>query len=89
MTNILAKNSDVKILPWCLLGLRQIGVSNGTGQSNFSGQRTKVSSLSQDKGTIGQAKNFTKERAGTAKIWDGTGRDSQNPGQDTGQNGTE
>ena len=28
-------------------------------------------------------------RAGTAKIRDGTGWDSQNPGQDAGQNGTE
>ena len=28
-------------------------------------------------------------QAGTAKIQDGTGRDSQNPGRDAGQNGTE
>ena len=38
---------------------------------------------------MGQAQNLAKGRAGTAKIWDGTGRDSQNPGRDTGQNGTE
>ena len=50
---------------------------------------------------MGQSKNLAKGRdgsgqpksgtgrAGTAKIWDGTGRDSQNPGRDAGQNGTE
>ena len=27
--------------------------------------------------------------SGTSKIRDGTGRDSQNPGRDAGQNGTE
>ena len=38
---------------------------------------------------MGQAKNLAKGRAMTAKIWDGTGRDSKNPGRDAGQNGTE
>ena len=50
---------------------------------------TEVSSLSRDKGTRGQVQNLAKGRDGTAKIWAGTGRDRQNPGRDTGQNGTE
>ena len=41
-----------------------IRVSNGTGQYNFSGQRDKVSSLSRDKGTTGQAQNLAKGRDG-------------------------
>ena len=59
----------------------QTRVSNGTGQSNFSGQRdrqrkfvpgqrdngTEVPSLSRDKGTTRQAKNL-------AKGWDGPGQ---------------
>ena len=52
-------------------------------------------------GTKGQAKNLAKGQdgpgqpkvgtgqAGTAKIRDGTGWDSQKPGRDAGQNGTE
>ena len=43
------------------------------------GQRDKLKNLSRD-GT---------GRVGTAKIRDGTGRDSQKPGRDAGQNGTE
>ena len=42
-----------------------------------------------DKGTTGQAKNLAKGRDGIAKIWDWMDRDSQNPGRDAGQNGTE
>ena len=42
-----------------------------------------------DKGTTGQAKNFAKGRDGIAKIWDWMDWDSQNPGRDAGQNGTE
>ena len=47
-------------------------VSNGTGQYNFSGQRDRVSSLSRDKGTMGQAQNLAKGQPG---------RDSQNSGR--------
>ena len=36
-------------------------------------------------GTKGQAQNLAKGRDGTAKIWDGTSRDSQNLGRDAGQ----
>ena len=78
----------------------QTRVSNGTGQCNFSGQRdrqkcfvpgqrdngTEVPSLSQDKGTTGQGQNLVKGRAGPGQPKFGTGRDSQKPGQDTGQN---
>ena len=66
-------------------------VSNGTGQYNFSGQRDRSFFI-----VPGQKDNGTSSkscqgmgRAGTAKIWDRTGRDSQNPGRDVGQNGTE
>ena len=82
----------------------QTRVSNGTGQCNFSGQRdrqknfvpgqrdngTEVPSLSRDKGTTGQAQNLAKGRDGPGQLKSGTGqRDSQNPGRDAGQNGTE
>ena len=50
---------------------------------------TEVPSLSRDKGTMGQAKNLTKGRDGPGQPKFGTGRDSQNPGRDAGQNGTE
>ena len=66
-------------------------VSNGTGQCKFLGQRDRNSFL-----VPGQRDNRTSSkscqgtgRAGTAKTGDGTGRDSQNPGRDAGQNGTE
>ena len=49
----------------------------------------EVPSLSRDKGTVGRAQNLAMERDGIAKIRDGTGRDSQNPGRDEGQNRTE
>ena len=61
-------------------------VSDGTGQCNFSGQRDRSFFL-----VPGQRDNKSHQgpgRAGTAKIRDGTGRDSQNPGRDAGQNGT-
>ena len=74
-----------------LLSLVETRVSNGKGQCNFSGQRDRSSFI-----VLGQRDNGTSQkscqgtgRAGTAKIWDGTGRDSQNPGRDTGQNRTE
>ena len=61
------------------------------GQSIFPGQRNRRSFV-----VPGQRDNRTSSkscqgtgRAGTAKTWDGTGRDSQNPGRDAGQNGTE
>ena len=51
---------------------------------------TEIPSLSRDKGTTGQAQNLAKGQNGqTAKIRDGTGRDSQNLGRNAGQNGTE
>ena len=67
----------------------RLGFPTGRDSATFRDTGTKVPSLSRDKGTTGQAKNLAKGRAGTAKIWDGTGRDSQNPGRDAGQNGTE
>ena len=46
---------------------------------------TDIPSLSQDKGTTGQAKKSCQGTgwAGTAKIRDRTGRDRQNPGRGT------
>ena len=66
-------------------------VSNGTGQCNFLGQRDRSFFIvpgQRDNGTSSKSCHGT-GRAGTAKIRDGTGRDSQNPGRDAGQNGTE
>ena len=40
-------------------------------------------------GTKGQAKNLAKGRDGLGQPKSETGRDSQNPGPDAGQNGTE
>ena len=79
----------------------ELGFPMGRDSATFWDKATEVPSLSRDKGTTGQAKNlakgwdgpgkpkFGKGRAGTAKIRDGTGRDSQNPGWDAGQNKTE
>ena len=67
----------------------KVAFPTGRDSATFQDNGTEVFSLSRDKGTTGQAKNLTKGRAGTAKIRDGTGRDSQNPGRDAGQNGTE
>ena len=68
-------------------------VFNGTEVSLLSRDKgTEIPSLSRDKGTMGQAQNLTKLGSGwarTVKIWDGTGGDSQKPGRDVGQNGTE
>ena len=61
----------------------------GRDSATFWDYGTGVPSLSQDKGTTGQAKNLAKGRARRVKIQDRTGRDSQNPGRDAGQNGTE
>ena len=97
LSTIIFRPEKLKFHPYSIL----TRVSNGTGQCNFSGQRdsqnffvpgqrdngTEVPSLSRDKGTTGQAKNLAKGRDGPGqpKSCDGTGRDSQNPGQDTGQ----
>ena len=69
----------------------------GRDSETFRDKGTEVLSLSRDKGTTGQAKNLAKRRdglgvtgrAGTANIKDGTGRNSQNLGRDTVQDGTE
>ena len=53
----------------------------GLDSATFWGKGTEVPLLSRDVQGTG--------RAGTAKIRDGISRDSQNPGQDAGQNGTQ
>jgi hypothetical protein len=68
----------------------ELGFPTGRGSATFWDKGKEVPSLSRDKGTMGQAKNLAKRRAGTAKIWDKTGRDSQKPGREkTGKNRTE
>ena len=71
--------------------LDDFGVAFPTGRDSetFQDNGTEVPSLSRDKGKTGQAKNLAKGRVGTAKIWDRMGWDSQKPGRDAGQNGTE
>ena len=74
-----------------LIALLEIRVSNGMGQYNFSGQRDRSFFIvpgQRDSRRSSKSCQGT-GRARTAKIWDGTGRDSQNPGRDAGQNGTE
>ena len=61
----------------------------GWDSATFWDKGTGVSSLSWDKGTTGQAKNLAKGRDGPGQPKFGTGRDSQNPVRDAGQNGTE
>ena len=61
------------------------------GQCNFSGQKNRSSIIvpgQNDKGTSLKSCQGT-GRAEGAKCWDETGRDSQNPGRDAGQDGTE
>ena len=60
----------------------------GRDSATFRDKGTKVPSLSRDKGTTGQAKNLAKGRNEPGQPKSGTGRDSQNPGWDAGQNGT-
>ena len=63
---------------------------SGTGKKILSRDKgTEVPSLSRDKGTTGQAPNLAtgRDRPGQPKFE--KGRDTQNPGQDAGQNGTE
>ena len=64
-------------------------VPTGRDNATFWKIGTEVPSLCRDKGTTRQAKNLANGREGSAKIRDGPGRDSQNLGRDTGQNGTE
>jgi hypothetical protein len=66
-----------------------LGFPTGRDSATFRDNGTEVSSLSRDKGTTGQAKNLTKGRDGPGQPKFGTGQDSQNPGRDAGQNGTE
>ena len=68
----------------------RLGFPTRRDSATFRDNETEVSSLSQDKGTTGQRDELKiLPRDGTAKIRDGTGLDSQNPGRDAGQNGTE
>ena len=67
----------------------ELGFPTGRDSTTFRDNGTEVSSLSRDKGTTGQAQNLTKGRDGPGQLKSGTGRDSQNPGRDAGQNGTE
>ena len=65
------------------------GFPTGQDSATFRDKRSFFIVLGQrGKGT---SKKSCQEmgRDGTAKIGDGTGRDSQNPGRDAGQNGTE
>ena len=59
----------------------------GRDSATFRDKGTEVSSLSRDKGTTGQAKNLPRD--GTGMYSQNSGRVSQNPGRDAGQNGTE
>ena len=61
----------------------------GRDSETFRDNGTEVPSLSRDKGTTGQAKNLAKGREGSGQPKSSTGRDSQKPGRDAGQNGTE
>ena len=57
--------------------------------ATFWDKGTEVPSLSRDKGTTEQAENLAMGWDGPGQPKSGTGRDSQNPGRDVGQNGTE
>ena len=65
----------------------ELGFATGRDSTTFRDNGIEVSSLSRDKGTTGQAQNLAKGRDGPG--WARTGRDSLNPGRDTGQNRTE
>ena len=67
----------------------KLGFPTGRDSATFQDNGTEVSSLSRDKGTMGQVRNITKERDGPGQPKLGTGRDSQNPGRDARKNGTE
>ena len=57
-----------------------LGFPTGRGRATFRDKGTKVPSLSQSKGQQDKLEILPR---------DGTSRDSQNPGRDTGQNGTD
>ena len=65
-----------------------LGFPTGRDSATFRDSETGKTFLSQDKGTPGQ--KFLHCPGTKLKILpqDGTGRDSENPGRDTGQNGT-
>jgi hypothetical protein len=67
----------------------KLGFPTGWDSATFRVKETEVSTLSRDKGTTGKAKNLAKGRDGSGQPKFGTGRDSQNWGQDAGQNRTE
>ena len=69
--------------------IMKLGFPKGRDSAIFPDKGTEVPSLSWDKGTMGQAKNLAKGRDEPGQPKFGTGRDSQNPGQDAGKNGTE
>ena len=72
------QNTKVVLLLYgCCFAGYAIGFPTGRDSTTF-----------RDNGTSSKSYQGT-GRAGTAKIWDRTGRDSQNPGRDAGQNGTE
>ena len=65
-----------------------LGFLTGRDSATFRDNGTEFPSLSRDKGTTGQAKNLAKGGDGPGQPKFGTGRDSQNPGRDAGQNRT-
>ena len=71
------------------LGFPMVQLFGTAGQAK--GQQDRSSFIvpgHRDNGTSSKSCHGT-GRAGTAKIRDGTGRDSENPGRDAGQNKTE
>ena len=60
-----------------------LGLPTGQDSATYWNKGTEVSSLSRDKGTMGQAKNLTKGQAGTAKIRAGTGQPKSGTGHGT------
>ena len=67
----------------------KLAFPTGRDSETFRDNGTDIPSLSLDKGTTGQAKNLAKGRDRSGQPKSGTGRDSQKPGRDAGQNGTE
>ena len=51
-----------------------LGLPTGQDSATYWNKGTEVSSLSRDKGTMGQAKNLTKGRDGPGQPKSGTGR---------------
>ena len=69
-----------------ILNLKKMELEIGFPMGRDKGK--EFPSLSRDNGTSSKSCHGT-GRAGTAKIRDGTGQDSENPGRDARQNGTE